>query len=225
VTGINNALIPMFGRASRESTARQMLPRMITYYLLIVSIMALILALIGGEVILLLFPSNYQDAVPIVPWIILGYFAFAVYYIPVNHISITIGETRTIPLATLTGAFVNLALNLIFIPRYGIIAAAVNTAIGYGVLALSMLILSRRTSPPPLENRRIAKLISCSVLLYTIAFFLMRFDPLRNIAIAIGLALTLPFILALIGFWSREELQLVRRASAAVVGRFVGVKR
>ena len=120
---------------------------------------------------------------------------------------------------------INNGLDLIFAPRFGIIAAAVNTVIGYGVLDLSMLVIVSRFDPPPLQYNRIAKLISCNILLYIIGFVLMRFDPVTNIAIAIGLTFTLPFILALIGFWSHEEIQLIRKVSAAVVGRFVGVRR
>jgi len=57
-----------------------------------------------------------------------------------NNTQITISEEFS-TLSTLTTAFVNLALNLLFIPRFGIVAAVVNTVIGYEILALSSLIV------------------------------------------------------------------------------------
>lgn len=224
VTGLNNAMIPMFGRASRERSERLKLPDMITYYLLIVTTFALFFALIGGDIILLLFPSNYDEAVPLVSWIILGFLAFAVYIIPINYLSMTTGKTRLIPFSTLTAALLNLVLNLVFVPQFGIMAAAVNTAIGYGVLALTMLIIARRTDPPPLQYTRIAKLSSCSIFTYIIGHVLLRSSPLTNISIGAGLTLTLPFLLGAIGFWKREEVKYFRRFTDQMVERIGGGK-
>jgi O-antigen/teichoic acid export membrane protein len=224
VTGINNAMIPLFGRASREKSERLKLPDVITYYLFIVITLALILALIGGEIVLLLFPSNYDGAVPVVPWIILGFLAFAVYLIPMNYLSMTRGETKYIPLSTLTAALLNLVLNLVFIPKFGIMAAAVNTAVGYGILALIMLIIALQSETPPIQYGRIAKLSLCSILVYIIGQFLLRSNPLTNISIGVGLTLSIPFLLVPLGFWSHREIQQIRRAPGQLVDRILGAK-
>jgi O-antigen/teichoic acid export membrane protein len=225
ITGIHNAFIPLFGRASKEKAERIILPDMITYYLLAAILFALIVALIGGEVIFLIYPSNYKGAIPLVTWIVLGYFFFAVYNIPMSFLVMTAGETKTIPIATFSAAVVNLGLNLLFIPVFGSMAAAVNTAIGYGVLALSMFTIARRRSPLPIQYKRIAKLGLNSSLIYIIGRMLMRFHPLINLLIGIAISLTLPISLALWGFWRSDEIQAIRNTSTRLFERFVRARR
>jgi O-antigen/teichoic acid export membrane protein len=219
ITGINNALIPLFGRASKEDGERKILPQMITYYLFIVVVIALALTLIGREIILLIFPSNYEEAVSIVPWTVLGYLCFAIYLVPMNFLSMTSGKTKAIPLATFLAAAVNLALNLIFIPKYGIMAAAVNTAIGYGVLALCMSLIAMRVGLIPVERNRIGKLALAIVVLYIIGRIVMRFTPVVNIALCLFLILCFPLTLALLGFWHREEIKGIRRLIDTILER------
>jgi O-antigen/teichoic acid export membrane protein len=218
ITGINNAFIPMFGRASKEPRERARLPRMLTYYLLAVTIPALLIALNGDDLILLLFPANYASAARIVPWIILGYLAFAIYYIPMNFLSMTVGETKSIPITTITAAGINLILNLVFIPRYGAIAAAVNTAIAYIVLALGLFLLAKRTGFISLERDRVSKLFFSAALIYFLGNSLMHAHPLTNLAIGIGVILFLPMLLAILGFWNSDEYQQLRHQISRIRG-------
>jgi O-antigen/teichoic acid export membrane protein len=211
ITGINNAFIPLFGRASKEAHEYARLPRMTTYYLLGVSASALLIALIGEDIIHILFPSNYQNATHVVPWVILGYFALAVYLIPMNFLSMTSGKTKAVPLATLMAAGVNIILNLVFIPQFGILAAAVNTAIGYGVLAVCISIIAAKVGSIPIERNRVGKLVLTICAIYLTGSLLLRFSPFVNIALGLFLLIGLPFALASVRFWYPEEEDEIRR--------------
>lgn len=211
VTSINNAMIPMFGRASNKAEEYQLLSRATTYYLLAITAIALAVALLGGEVILFVFPTNYHGAAPIVLWVVLGYLAFGAYYIPMNFLAMTAGQTRAIPLASITAAGANVALNLWLVPRLGPIAAAINTAIAYGLLAVSMFFLASLSGTLPIEHDRVGKVALSTILLYLAGRISMRFHPIVNIIIGLNLTLALPFLLHLLKFWKEDEKIRIRR--------------
>ena len=55
-----------------------------------------------------------------------------------NGLSVLTGTTRWIWVATVVAATINIGLNLLLVPRYGIMVAAITTAIGYGSLLVGV---------------------------------------------------------------------------------------
>ncbi|NLE23601.1 MAG: oligosaccharide flippase family protein [Actinobacteria bacterium] len=64
-------------------------------------------------------------------------------------------KNRLIPVITLVASGVNVGLNILLVPAYGMWAAAWNTAIGFGVLAVLVYFVSNRWYPIPYEWRRL----------------------------------------------------------------------
>lgn len=64
-------------------------------------------------------------------------------------------KNRLIPVITLVASAVNVSLNLVLVPRYGMWAAAWTTVIGFGLLAVQVFFVSRRYYPIPYEWRRL----------------------------------------------------------------------
>ena len=75
-----------------------------------------------------------------------------------NIITMVVGNTRRVWLITVSAAAVNVLLNLLLVPAFGTLAAAINTTIGYGFLLLGVFLYSRRMCHPPIdwESSRIA---------------------------------------------------------------------
>ena len=55
-------------------------------------------------------------------------------------------------------ATINIGLNLLLVPRYGMMVAAITTAIGYGSLLVGVSLMAKRTKALtiPIEGRRAA---------------------------------------------------------------------
>lgn len=225
ITGVNNALIPMFGRASRELEERSLLPQITTYYFLLIAAIGLAIGLLGGEIIKIIFPQTYHGAVSIVPWVILGYLAFGSYYIPMNFMALTAGQTRAVPLASLTAACANIILNLWLVPRLGSIAAAINTAITYGFLLISTIFLASFSGRLPIELGRVGKITLSITLLYIGGRVTMRFQPRYNILIGMMLTFTLPFLLHLLRFWREDERYRIHVFFTGVVSKLYRDRR
>ena len=88
------------------------------------------LILVAPEIVKMLANRDYWEGINIIPPVILSnYFIFAYsLYVNIEHYY---KKTQYITLNTLIAAALNIVLNLIFIPKYGYIAAAYTTVISY----------------------------------------------------------------------------------------------
>jgi O-antigen/teichoic acid export membrane protein len=98
------------------------------------------------------------------------------------------------------GAVVNLVLNLLLIPGYGMRGAAAATVAAYAVLAIGMALLAQRLYPVPYEWKRLAVATGAGIALYALGRVLDV--PL---AAAIALIAAYPVLLGLLGFYQPAE--------------------
>jgi O-antigen/teichoic acid export membrane protein len=106
-------------------------------------------------------------------------------------------------------AAVNIALNLILIPRYGIMGAAVATVAAYAVMFAAMTWYAQRVFPTPYQWRRVLTAVAAAVALVLLG------RQLGGLAAALGLTLAYPLALLALGFFLPEE----RRSLLARMGR------
>ena len=92
-----------------------------------------------------------EGAAEVTPWIAIGAFCSGIttYYL---HQAFTLGQRTRLLFAAMTiPAGLNLVLNIILIPRFGIDGAMWSTAISYAVGAVASWALGRRAMPLPLQ--------------------------------------------------------------------------
>jgi O-antigen/teichoic acid export membrane protein len=73
-------------------------------------------------------------------------------------------KNRLIPVITLVASGVNVGLNFLLVPQYGMWAAAWTTTIGFGILAVLVYFISNRWYPIPYEWRRLVTILVATVL-------------------------------------------------------------
>jgi len=73
-------------------------------------------------------------------------------------------KNRLIPLITLAASGVNIGLNFLLVPEYGMWAAAWTTTIGFGILAVLVYFVSNRYYPIPYEWRRLITIAGATAL-------------------------------------------------------------
>jgi O-antigen/teichoic acid export membrane protein len=103
-------------------------------------------------------------------------------------------------------AVVNVVLNVLLIPPYGMMGAAIATAAAYLALFLGMIIYSQEVYYVPYQWRRVVTAATAAVGLNILGSALHV--PL---AAAVVLVLSYPVVLALLGFYLPAELQRLRR--------------
>jgi O-antigen/teichoic acid export membrane protein len=143
VVALNQAIMPRYARASVARSDLPSLRGVVTQQALVVGLLGLGAALLVPPTIRLLLPDTYWGAADLVPMIALGITLFGLYLIPMDYIVLVAGRTQWIWVATLVAALTNVGLNLVLVPRFGIFAAAWNTAAGYGALLLAIYVYMR----------------------------------------------------------------------------------
>lgn len=110
---------------------------------------ALVMALFPAATIRLTFGAEYADGALALRILAAGFFTHAVAGPNVNALT-SIGDTRIIMLNNLAAGTANIVLNIVLIPTYGLVGAAVATAVAYGGLnVLYSAQLYRRTGIHP----------------------------------------------------------------------------
>jgi len=138
-----------FAIAKRED-APQAFQLVFRWFSMILLLASFAFALIAIVVLDVLFPPSYHSAAPIIPIINLSITFYGIYYI----FSVGAGVQRKnwfVALVMMLSALVNVGCNIVLIPLYGSMGAALSTLIAYVFLALLMYIVNQRIYPIPFE--------------------------------------------------------------------------
>lgn len=152
---ISQATQPLHAEAAVSDRRRADLAKVIDIQVVVVVLAAVSVALLAPPAAKLLLPSEFAPATAFVPWLATGACLFGLYLIPMNAVGLMLGETRHVWAVTVIAATLNIALNLALVPRFGAMAAAANTIIGYGVLLGGVLVYARRRTRIPLDAMKV----------------------------------------------------------------------
>jgi len=108
------------------------------------------LSLISMMILNLFFPVSYHSASPIIPIITTSIMFYGVYNIFTVGVSIR-RKTWLAVIFTTIAALTNVGLNLVLIPLYGSMGAALSTLLAYAILASIAYIVNQRIYPIPFE--------------------------------------------------------------------------
>lgn len=148
VQALGQAFMPNYAAAAVDDGARSRLPGIVSVQVVSVLMICLAVALLGPHLVEVVSPPAYHDAAPLVPWIALGYVFLGLYSIPMNALSLGMGRTKFVWIATAMAAGTNIGLIYLLVPAHGILAAAIASAVAYLVLLLAVGWHSRSPENP-----------------------------------------------------------------------------
>jgi O-antigen/teichoic acid export membrane protein len=209
---IHWAIVPFFyATATRETEARSqaLFARVATWNLIILAGLGVGTVIFGGELISILASSKYAEAGAIIPLIVAAGVLEASFYIPSKGIYLKGKTPYLVPLFTVPAAL-NIGLNFVLIPRFGMMGAAWATLIARALMLTSTLLVSQRIYPIPYEYGTMAKVlvIGCAV---AAAGQLVPDTPfLLRVAIKLLLAAAFPGLLYVTGAIDPATLAAIR---------------
>jgi O-antigen/teichoic acid export membrane protein len=92
----------------------------------------------------LIGPAFRAEALPIMPWIVISALMSGMQVHYFDHAFYLGKHTRTMLLSLFPGAVLNVVLNLILLPRIGVMGAVWSTLIAHGVALAASIVLGRR---------------------------------------------------------------------------------
>lgn len=216
LAGFKFAFLPIISELHSENNLREMnmMYETATKWVSLLTLPALCIFILYPDVVIsTTFGANYASGSTALSVLSLGFFVHVM--LGFNGATLSaVGRTRRVMYANIFTSIINITMNILLIPEFGVLGAAVATTVSYFVLNI---LLSYQTYSilgiSPVSNRTInpvfAGLITASIL-YIAVTILLENKQIELAFFIVALALVYPVALARSGAIEQEEVMLVR---------------
>lgn len=210
---------PFFLQNAEEKNAKEIFSKVLTYFTLASALILVILSLFIDDIVAIpvmhgrtLIDSAYWGGLSIVPIILFGYLFNGLYVIFTAGIYIE-EKSMYIPLITGIGAAVNIGVNFLLIPVWGIMGAALATLASYLAMSIGLYIVTQRFYKIEYEIAKLTKIFSAILIIGGIYYYLFYTGQLLLIY---KILLLVFFVLFLYFFvFEKKEIDFLRTKLAA----------
>ena len=183
-TAINFAWVPYFMSSAKElgEKARPTFATLTTYYMVFILFIGLGITLFSNIVIEIMATPDFYDAAKIVPIITLSFIFGGMYYMVVNQLFF-LKRSHYIMYSTVMAACINVGMNALLIPKFGMIGAGIATALSYFSSFIFVYYFSNKLFPIPYDYRKIVKTCMLTFSIYAISLFIPMSESLLEFSI------------------------------------------
>jgi len=203
-------LLPNAFTVSGKSGDKRYFSKLLTYLTFILVWLGLAQSFFSEEFIMF-FTSNslYALSYSVIPIITFSYVFSGMRTVSMVGFYL-MKKTGYIAYLILLAASVNIVLNIIFIPVFGMITAAYSTLISFALLHISSQVLANRHYPIPFENLKLLKLLLCGVVLFLLVNFISIDSLILKIIVKIAALIIFPLLLFVLKFYEPGELRSLK---------------
>jgi len=209
---------------------KRMVSRSSTYFMAFNAVLLVLVGMYLPTVIHVLLDEDFWSIGPTTFVLTLSVALYNLYFIFWIGCNVA-KKNRMVPLITLVASGVNVALNFVLVPSYGMWAAAWTTVVGFGILAVLVYFVSNKWYPIPYEWRRLITLSVASALTLGAAWAIgwslgvSVYQPFGSL-VAGQLAMTpallvFPLVLWVARFFTPQERKMIGRLGRRVTRRTV----
>ena len=152
-----------YAKLNEPAKHKRMVSRSSTYFMAFNGILLVLVGFYLPVVIHVLLNEKFWSVGPTTFVLTLSVALYNLYFIFWIGANVA-KKNRLIPVITLVASGVNVALNFLLVPVYGMWAAAWTTVIGFGILAVLVYFVSNRWYPIPYEWRRLITIAAAAAL-------------------------------------------------------------
>ena len=140
LTALNTTWCPFYYDDLNEK-AYEKLKGKCNNYLELFTIVTCGFLLVSREMCYFFASREYWTGMNVIPLLVIGIYFIFMYQFPVNF-EFYLKKTKIIAIGTFSAAIVNIALNIILIPKWGMYGAALATAVSYGLLFVAHYVIA-----------------------------------------------------------------------------------
>lgn len=213
------AWTPFYTSHFKDSDAKPLFSRILTYYTFIGSIIVLCIVFFMNYIVRIplwggrtFIHSDYWCSLFIPSIIAVGYLinGITMNFAAVFHIE---KKTKYLPVAMCIGAAVSIIMNFILLPIIGISGAAISLLVGYTIELIIMKALQSKVNYKiHYEWKRIFIILISSVIIYLLGNYLSApFDLTISFIIKIAFMTLYIILLRLLGFFTKGEIAQIKK--------------
>jgi len=200
-TAFRLGIEPFFFSHSKSENPQKAYAQITNYFVVLGSVI-LLAVIVFADLLkeLIVLNSDYWEAMPIVPIIILASFCLGIYHNLSVWYKVT-DRTRFGAYISIIGALITIAINYFFIPTIGYYASAYATLAAYASMMMMSYYFGRKFYPIPYNLRKIGFYMGISIVFSALSFYVFKGN------IFIGSFLLLVFLLLVY----KMEFDLLKR--------------
>lgn len=175
---------PFFLQQSEEKDAKKVFSKVLTYFTFTASIILIFVSLFIDDIAKLniggmsLIGSAYWSGLVIVPIVLLGYLFNGLYVVFTAGIYIE-EKSIYVPLVTGLAAIVNIAVNFLLIPPFGIVGAALAALASYVVMALGLYVITQKFYKIEYELTKLFSIFGIIIITGIVFYWLQSIDSIN----------------------------------------------
>ena len=208
----NLTLFPLAFKLFKKEHDKRYYSKIKTYFAFIMIWAGLALCVFSKEIIML-FAQNtsYYPAYSVVPWIVLAYILYGVSLVSSLGMYLT-GNNHFVAYITLFCAALNIGLNFLLIPAFGILGAAINTLVAFFVLDILSNMASNKYYKIRFENYKLFKIFFIGTVLFFLSSYFDESIMVIKFPIKTFVIIIYPFVLFYWKFFDDNEVQALHGA-------------
>jgi O-antigen/teichoic acid export membrane protein len=200
---------PLRYRIYERPDAKEVYGRLTSYFVIAAGTLAVALSVVAREVVSVVAPPSYAPAAAVVPPLALAYAVYGMFILMLTGMGVT---RRTAPMTgiSVAAALLNVGLNLLLIPRYGMLAAAYTTVLANFVLAFGAWHFSQRVYPIPQDWALMLRVLVAGAAVVWLDVHLQPSGPIGGLALAGALLAVFVGLLFSARVIRRSDLELAQ---------------
>jgi O-antigen/teichoic acid export membrane protein len=208
---------------AKKKKAPSIFSELFTYFFFFLMFLAVSISVLAKEIVALMATSVFHTGYRVVPLIALSYVLYGCYHMTAVGVNVK-RKTYYIPFVMGGAALLNLLLNYLLIPRYGMMGAAEATVISYMFMVMVAAKISLHLYHVPYEYVRIGKILSVALIVYGLSLLVRTDRILLATMVKVILILGYPGLLYVMRFYRRAELMHIKEVVLRSIGREQGDK-
>lgn len=213
-------LLPIAYKFYKQEGDKLFYSKILTFFSFVMFWAGLALSIYAKEIVqLFALDPSYYPAYEIVPLLTLSYCVFGMSLVTALGLYLT-GKTNSVAVISIVCSAINIGLNFLLIPYWGMTAAALNTLIAFLILVILTTVVSNKYYKISFEYFRLIKIIGASILLYFTAVFFSNYGLTVNIILKLVVLVLFPVTLIALGFFKKDELEQAKTMFEKIKTKF-----
>ncbi len=203
--------LPLAYKKLGDPDEKRFFSKTLTYYTLVLSIVALLISLFSKELIeFLAVNKDYWIAYSVVPIIAFAFVIKGIQYIfSLNfHYS---KKTSYNALVSVISAIINISLNIIFVQHFGFVGAAYAMLISLFIMMLLSYYWGQKVYPIPFELLKVFKIVLIAFFLFSISLLTNQYELIYRIGLKVMLVLIFFLTIYKISIFNKYEMDSLKQ--------------
>lgn len=217
IVPLNQAIAPIvYQKEESPDEQKRLIVTVATYYYFVGTFMALGLSLLAREAIMWLASPEFWPAWMVVPIVAFSYVQHGLGQF-FKWGALLRQKSYHVSAMVLLSAILNIVLNFVMIPRWGILGAALATLMAYIFWSILKLYYSAKFYNLHFDLGRLGYITIIGILLYLMSLLVANTDSLiLNLIIKLSILLSYPILFFLTGFFAPEEKAYMKEIRLAL---------